>query len=59
MLAEIRKDFNISDSQAECRTVIESRWCKGCAVIRFSLPVGSAAVGWTHYEDRLPDVAIS
>ena len=57
ILNEARKDFTVKDSAVECLSVRESRWVKGCPLIRFSLPVGAEAEGWTQCEGKLPDVS--
>ena len=58
MIEEARKSFFFGDADVECRTVIESRWVKGCPAIRFRLPNGSEAVGWQQCQDRMPDIHV-
>ena len=46
-------DLKLAD--IECRTVTESRWCKGCPIIRFPLPAGTAHSDFTSCR-KLQDV---
>ncbi len=41
----------------QCRTVLESRWCKNCPLICFSLPIGTKKKYWSQREERLPDIS--
>lgn len=45
----------IPDTKIECHTVLNSGWCKGCPIIRFSLPAGTEMKGWATVHDRIPD----
>jgi hypothetical protein len=48
LVIEARKDFDVNDARVECRIVLHSRWCKGCPVIRFSVPPHIVKEGWTN-----------
>lgn len=59
LVAEARKSFpDLLDEDVECRTVIQSGWCKRCPVIRFLLSSGPAPTvdGWTNCENCINDV---
>ena len=57
LVAEARKDFVVDASDVECRTVRESRWCKGSPVIHFPCQPDIIQAGWES-TDKLPDVII-
>lgn len=62
LVKEARKSFpGLKDDDVECRTVVESPWCKRCPAISFPLPAGEAPTveGWTNCKDRLPSVVLS
>jgi hypothetical protein len=58
LLDEARRDFpGLSEDDVECRTVTQSHWCEGYPAIRFSLPAGASAEGYTPCES-LPDAYV-
>jgi len=57
LAAEARKDFpDLKDEDVDCRTVVESGYCKSMPIIRFSVPPDTKKDGWYSCEDRLPDI---
>ena len=62
LATEARRDFpKLKDSDIECRTVLQSDWCKRCAAISFQLPPDPALTmkDYTNYKNRLPDIILS
>lgn len=56
LLEEVQKSFpELTESQVECRTVVESRWCKGLPMLFFPLKPQTIAEGWRNVSE-LPDV---
>ncbi len=56
LLKEARKHFpGLTESDVECRTVIKSGWCDGCAVLRFPCEPDTKKHGWLNVE-KLPDI---
>lgn len=57
MTDEARKDFpNLKNENVECRTVLQSNWCKGFPIIHFHVPANTKMEGWNDCKDRLPDM---
>lgn len=58
LVANVRADFDVADTDIEVRTVVNSGWCKGYLILRFPLPTGTTAKGWTSIDGKLPDIVI-
>lgn len=58
LLKEARKAFpDLKEDDVECRTVVNSSWCEGGAVLRFPCPPDIVIDGWTNVE-KLPNVVV-
>jgi len=58
LVTEARRDFpELRDVDIECRTVVESAWCRGCPIIHFAVKADLVREGWVNVE-TLPDVQL-
>lgn len=59
MFLEAKKAFpELKIEDCECRTVVQSSWCKGMPVLTFSVEADIEREGWTN-QDRLHDMQLS